>query len=190
MIGIRFHGRGGQGAVVASKILANAYFSQGLFVQSFPSFGMERKGAAVAAYVRLDAEPIVERGEIEHPDIIIVLDKTLIEKVDVTKGLKPGGLILMNDTAQTSNSKINGDYRIAVVDANRIAAKHGLGAKVAPIINTVILGAFARVAGDLNLSNLVAAIQKGVPIKPEQNVAAAKAAYDHVSWISGESHAI
>ena len=190
MIGIRFHGRGGQGAVVASKILANAYFSQGLYVQSFPSFGMERKGAAVAAFVRLDTEPIIERGEIEHPAVAIVLDATLTDMVDVTSGLKPGGLILINDTKQDPNLKIKGDYRLAAVDANRIAADHGLGSKTAPIVNTVILGAFAKIAGDLDLNNLIAAIQKSVPVKPEQNMAAAKAAYNHVFWISGETDGI
>ena len=76
MVGIRFYGRGGQGAVVASKILANAYFKQGLYVQAFPSFGMERKGAAVSAFVRLDTIPIVERGEIKHPSSVIVLDSS------------------------------------------------------------------------------------------------------------------
>ena len=91
MIGIRFHGRGGQGAVLASKILARAYFAQGFYVQSFPSFGMERKGAAVAAFVRVSTNPIVERGEIQNPSIVVVLDSTLLQMVDITKGLEPGG---------------------------------------------------------------------------------------------------
>jgi pyruvate ferredoxin oxidoreductase gamma subunit/2-oxoisovalerate ferredoxin oxidoreductase gamma subunit len=93
MVGIRFHGRGGQGAVVASKILATAYFKQGFCVQAFPSFGMERKGAAVSAFVRLDSIPIVERGEIKHPDVVIVLDSSLMRKVDIVQDAKPGALI-------------------------------------------------------------------------------------------------
>jgi 2-oxoacid:acceptor oxidoreductase gamma subunit (pyruvate/2-ketoisovalerate family) len=92
MVGIRFHGRGGQGAVVASKILAHAYFEQGLYVQAFPSFGMERKGAAVSAFVRLDSIPIVERGEIKNPSAIIVLDSSLLRKVDIVQGAKPDAL--------------------------------------------------------------------------------------------------
>ena len=96
MVGIRFLGRGGQGAVVASKILATAYFKQGFYVQAFPSFGMERKGAVVSAFVRLDRVPIVERGEIQHSDAVIVLDSSLMHKVDVTRGAKPGALILLH----------------------------------------------------------------------------------------------
>jgi 2-oxoacid:acceptor oxidoreductase gamma subunit (pyruvate/2-ketoisovalerate family) len=86
MVGIRFYGRGGQGAVVASKILANAYFKRGFYLQAFPSFGMERKGAAVSAFVRLDNIPILERWEIKHPSSIIVLDSSLLHKMDIAQG--------------------------------------------------------------------------------------------------------
>ena len=190
MVGIRFHGRGGQGAVVASKILANAYFQQGLYVQAFPSFGMERKGAAVSAFVRLDSDPIVERGEIEHPDVIIVLDHSLLHKVDVVQGAKPGAQILLNCRDYENRFPIKGPFRVAGVDAVKIALQHELGSKMAPIINTVILGAFARLAGDLALSNLLAAIEKGVPVNPQQNMAAAAAAYEAVFKIAGDVDAI
>jgi 2-oxoacid:acceptor oxidoreductase gamma subunit (pyruvate/2-ketoisovalerate family) len=189
MIGIRFHGRGGQGAVVASKILANAYFKQGFYVQAFPSFGMERKGAAVSAFVRLDSLPIVERGEIKHPDAVIVLDSSLMRKVDVVQGAKPGALILLNCREHESQISIEGSFRVAGVDAAKIALKHGLGSKTAPIINTVIIGAFARLAGDLELSNLLEAIETGVPVNPEQNMAAAEEAYQAVFRISGDLNA-
>lgn len=186
MVGIRFHGRGGQGAVVASKILAHAYFKQGLYVQAFPSFGMERKGAAVSAFVRLDSDPIVERGEIKSPNVVIVLDSSLLGKVDVTHGAKSDALILLNCRENENQNPFKGRFRVAGVDAVKIALQHELGSKMAPNINTIILGAYARVSGDLALSNLLAAIEKGVPVKPEQNMAAAEAAYRAVFRISGD----
>jgi 2-oxoacid:acceptor oxidoreductase gamma subunit (pyruvate/2-ketoisovalerate family) len=189
MVGIRFHGRGGQGAVVASKILAHAYFKQGLYVQAFPSFGMERKGAAVSAFVRLDSVPIVERGDIKNPAAVIVLDSSLLRKVDVTQGAKPDALILLNCRENENQNPINGSFRVAGVDAVKIALQHGLGSKTAPIINTVILGAYARVSGDLALANLLEAIEKGVPVNQKQNMAAAEAAYQAVFRISGDVNA-
>jgi len=189
MIGIRIHGRGGQGAVVASKILAKAYYKQGLYVQAFPSFGMERKGAAVSAFIRLDSVPIVERGEIKHPDVIIVLDYSLLDKVDVTQGAKPGALILLNCKDHEKQNPIKGSFRVAGVDAVKIALEYGLGSKMSPIINTVIVGAYARLSGDLILSNLLAAIETGAPVNPKQNMAAAEAAYQAVFKISGDVNA-
>jgi 2-oxoisovalerate/pyruvate ferredoxin oxidoreductase gamma subunit len=185
MTGIRFDGRGGQGAVVASKILANAYFKQDFYVQAFPSFGMERKGAAVSAFVRLDSLPIVERGEIKHPDAVIVLDSSLLRKVDMAQSAKPGALILLNCREHEKQIIMEGSFRVAGVDASEIALKYGLGSKTAPIINTIIIGAFARLAGDLELSNLLDAIETGVPVNPEQNMAAAEAAYHALFRISG-----
>jgi len=189
MIGIRFHGRGGQGAVVASKILAHAYFKQGFYVQAFPSFGMERKGAAVSAFVRLDDAPIVERGEIRNPSAIIVLDSSLLRKVDVAHGAKPDALILLNWRENDNQNPVNGPFRVAGVDAVKIALQHGLGSKTAPIINTVILGAYARVSGDLALANLLEAIEMGVPVNKKENMAAAEAAYQSVFRISGDVNA-
>ncbi|MDD5170974.1 MAG: 2-oxoacid:acceptor oxidoreductase family protein [Syntrophales bacterium] len=186
MVGIRFHGRGGQGAVVASKILANAYFRQGLYVQAFPSFGMERKGAAVSAFVRLDSLPIVERGEIKHPDAVIVLDHSLLRKVDIAQGANPGAQILLNCGDHENQVSIKGPFRLAGVDATKIALQYGLGSKMAPIINTMIIGAYARLAGDLTLANLLAAVETGVPDNPKQNIAAAEAAYQAVFRISGD----
>jgi len=189
MIGIRFHGRGGQGAVVASKILANAYFKQGFYVQAFPSFGMERKGAAVSAFVRLDSLPIVERGEIKHPDAVIVIDSSLLHKVNIAQGAKPGALILLNCKEHENQTSIEGSFRVAGVDAAKIALKYGLGSMTAPIINTVIIGAFARLVGDLDLSNLLEAIETGVPVNPKQNMLAAEEAYQAVFRISGDFNA-
>ena len=189
MIGIRFHGRGGQGAVVASKILAKAYFSEGFYVQAFPSFGMERKGAAVAAYVRVNNAPVEERGEIKKPSAVIVLDPTLLQMVDVTDGLAPGGLIVLNYPENGQRPPIDESFRLACVDAGRIAVEHGLGSRMSPIVNTVILGAFAKTVSNLKIENLVEAVKLGVPVKPEKNAEAARTANNAVRWITGERHA-
>jgi 2-oxoisovalerate/pyruvate ferredoxin oxidoreductase gamma subunit len=95
MIEIRMHGRGGQGAVIACKILANALFREGKFAQSFPAFGVERRGAPVMAFTRIDDKPIHLRTQIYEPDHLIILDASLLQTIDVTVGLKPGGKILI-----------------------------------------------------------------------------------------------
>lgn len=175
--------------MLASKILASAYFAQGYHVQSFPFFGMERKGAAVAAFVRVAKRPIVERGEVRNPSMVVVLDSTLLQMVDITKGVESGGAILLDAAVQDAGLLPGGSFRIATVDARSIALEYGLGNKIAPIVNTVILGAFAKVADNLDLEHLLAAIKASVPFNPEQNAAAARAAYAKVRWIDGQQAA-
>ncbi len=99
MIEIRFHGRGGQGTVVATILLAKAFFQAGWQVQTFPFFGVERRGAPVEAYVRVASEKILLRTNVSTPDHVAVQDPTLFANIDVTKGLKPGGLILLNSSS-------------------------------------------------------------------------------------------
>ncbi len=175
MIEIRIHGRGGQGAVIASQILAEAGFLQGLHVQAFPSFGSERRGAPVAAFVRLGEEPILVRTEIYEPDGLVVLDESLITLglVDVTHGLRPGGWILINSAHGPEAFADLGEFRIATVPASKIAVEHHLGSLTAPIVNTAICGAVAAFTGIVGLDSLAEAIRRHVPIKPEENVAAA-----------------
>ena len=180
MIEIRIHGRGGQGAVIASKLLASAFFKEGKYVQSFPTFGVERRGAPVAAFVRVDDEPILVRSQIYEPDHIIVLDPTLIEAVDVTHGLKSGGWVLINTTQDPEKFSELGPFRIATVDASGIATRHRLGSKTHPIVNTAILGAFARITGFVKLESILEAIQEEIPIAPDRNVKAAREAYELV----------
>ena len=96
MIEIRFHGRGGQGAVLASEMLAQAAFLDGKVPQSFPFFGVERRGAPVTAYARIDEKLISVRTSITAPDIVVVLDPGLLKTQPVADGLKPGGLVLVN----------------------------------------------------------------------------------------------
>ena len=180
MIEIRIHGRGGQGAVIASEVLADAAFREGKYVQAFPAFGVERRGAPVVAFTRISDSPIRIRCQIYTPDHILVLDPTLIEAVNVTQGLKEGGWILVNSPQPPHELGLPPRYRVATVDANAIAVRHRLGTRTAPIVNTAILGAFARVTGIVGLEAVLEAIQEFVPTKPKDNVAAAKEAYESV----------
>lgn len=181
----RIHGRGGQGAVIASKLLAAAFFHEGKSVQSFPAFGVERRGAPVTAFLRVAQEPILLRCEITEPDDLIVLDPTLVEAVDVTAGLKPGGCVLINsDRDPESYAQLAKRFEVVTVDAGTIARKYGLGSKTQPIVNTAILGAFASALGLVGLEAVCEAIVQEVPIQPEANVQAAREAAAAVKRVS------
>jgi len=174
---LRIHGRGGQGAVIASKLLAAALFKEEQFVQSFPAFGVERRGAPVAAFLRFSSGPILLRCEVTTPDDLIVLDPTLIGAVDVTAGLKDGGLILLNsERGAQGYPKLTARFRVVCVDASGVAARHGLGSRTQPIVNTAILGAFATASGLLSLTSVCEAITEEVPFQADANVAAAREA--------------
>lgn len=174
---LRFHGRGGQGAVIASKLLASALFLEGKSVQSFPAFGVERRGAPVAAFLRFSEGPILLRCEITAPDDLIVLDPTLIQAIDVTAGLKTGGSILINSDRQPEDyPNLIGRFRVGTVDASTIARRHGLGSRTQPIVNTAILGAFPTFLPLVGLESICRAIADEVPVRREENVAAAREA--------------
>jgi 2-oxoacid:acceptor oxidoreductase gamma subunit (pyruvate/2-ketoisovalerate family) len=180
MIEIRMHGRGGQGAVIAAKIFASAIFKEGKFAQSFPSFGVERRGAPVLAFTRVDDKPVRLRTAIYEPDHIIILDATLIKLTNVFSGLKDGGTIIVNSPSPISLFNFPGEYSAVGVDAAGIAVKHNLGTKSIPIVNTSILGAFAKFTGVVGIDAVIEAIREGVPIKRDENAAAALEAYEAV----------
>lgn len=174
---LRIHGRGGQGAVIASKLLASALFLEGRSVQSFPAFGVERRGAPVTAFLRFSEETILLRCEISAPDDLIVLDPTLIHAIDVTAGLKEGGRILINsDLPPAGYPDLVKRFRVATVDAGTIAQAHRLGSKTQPIVNTAILGACAASLGYVSIDSVCRAIRDEIPVRPEDNVAAAREA--------------
>lgn len=178
---LRFHGRGGQGAVIASKVLAVALFREGHWVQSFPVFGVERRGAPVAAFLRVAREAIRLRCEVKSPDDVIVLDPTLMSAIDVTAGLKPGGNILINtDAAPETFTKLTDRFRVSTVDATAIAVKHGLGSRTQPIVNTAILGAFAAASMLVGVDSVCGAIEDEVPFRMEANIEAAREAAEAV----------
>mgnify|MGYP005838905103 CR=1 FL=1 len=180
MIEIRIQGRGGQGAVVASKVMASAFFKQGKWVQAFPSFGAERRGAPVAAYTRVDDREITLRCSVRNPNHLIVLDENLTRNADIAQGLKDGGWIVINSEKDPKEFSFPPQFHVATVDASGIAIRHGLGSKGTPIVSTVVLGAFARATGLLKLSKVLEAIRENVPVSINQNVAGAKEAYQRV----------
>jgi 2-oxoacid:acceptor oxidoreductase gamma subunit (pyruvate/2-ketoisovalerate family) len=174
---IRFHGRGGQGAVSASNILANSAFIEGKYVQSFLLIGAERRGAPIMAYTRIDGKPIRNRSQIYFPDYVIVLDSDLVEVVDVASGIKLSGMILINSDKKSDEFNCRADIKVVSIDVTSIALKYKLGNPTAPIVNTAILGAFARVSGEVGLESLLATIMEYAPAKPKENALAAEEAY-------------
>ncbi len=174
---LRIHGRGGQGAVIASKVLASALFREGSSVQSFPAFGVERRGAPVTAFLRFSQGPILLRCEITSPHDLIILDQSLIKAVDVTQGLQPGGTILINSERDPENyAALAQQFRVSLVDASSVARKFGLGSKTQPIVNTAILGAFAADSGLVSLDAICEAIAEAIPGKADLNIQAAREA--------------
>jgi pyruvate ferredoxin oxidoreductase gamma subunit/2-oxoisovalerate ferredoxin oxidoreductase gamma subunit len=184
MISIRFHGRGGQGAVIASKLLAAAAFRDGWHVQAFPSFGAERSGAPVAAFLRLDHSRITTHYQVYEPDHVVVLDPVLLRTVDVTAGLQPGGWVIVNSPLAPIAMRLPEAFNVATCDAKGIALRLHLGSRTTPIVNTPMAGAFAAVTSLVTLESLVQAIPDVVPIEPEANAAAARAAFDAVQVLS------
>ncbi|MBW7995507.1 MAG: pyruvate ferredoxin oxidoreductase [Candidatus Glassbacteria bacterium] len=178
MTEIRIHGRGGQGAVAAAHVLAISLFAEGKWVQAFPHFGVERRGAPVAAFVRFDTDPIELRCHIYHPDYVIVLDPTLCDTGAVTEGLAPGASVLLNSDADPVELEKFKEYRIATVDASSIAIGHKLGSPASPIVNTAILGAFARFSELVSLESLIESIGKLIKRKTESNIAAVRESYE------------
>ncbi|MDI7259470.1 MAG: 2-oxoacid:acceptor oxidoreductase family protein [Thermodesulfobacteriota bacterium] len=180
MFEIRFHGRGGQGAVVASIVLASAFFKEGKCVQAFPSFGAERRGAPVVAFTRISDQEIRERFGIYKPDCVIILDSSLTQRKDITSGLKEGHWIIINSDKKPEEYADLGPYRVATLDANSISLKYGLGSSAVPIVNTTILGAFSKVTQTVKIESVLHAVRENAPSKPENNANAAREAYDLV----------
>jgi 2-oxoacid:acceptor oxidoreductase gamma subunit (pyruvate/2-ketoisovalerate family)/2-oxoacid:acceptor oxidoreductase delta subunit (pyruvate/2-ketoisovalerate family) len=178
LIEIRFHGRGGQGAVTGVRILASAVHLGGKYAQAIPQYGTERRGAPVVAFCRIDDEYIKARDLVHEPDIIVVLDPTLSRSVDVASGLKMGGLAIVNSAGSYRDAGLSGNFKVATVDATSIALET-LGR---PITNTAILGAFAKATGLVDMENLEEAVREEFPPRiVESNVLAMRKAYEGVT---------
>lgn len=174
MIEIRFHGRGGQGAVTAAEILAKAAFEDGKYCQAFPFFGAERKGAPVMAFSRIADDPIRRRYQVYNPDYVIVLDETLLEAVDVLSGLKENGKVIINSK---NDSNVGKGVESFNIDATGIALEI-LGV---PIVNTVMLGAFAGATGVVSVDSLIKVTKETFPGKiGEKNAKAVQIAYEKI----------
>ena len=177
---IRIHGRGGQGAVTAAQLLAHAAFLEGKWVQAFPYFGAERRGAPVKAFARISDEPILVHSQVYNPDYIVVLAPKLQEVVDVTEGLKKDGLILINTRKKPEEVDLK-NWRIATVDATGIALELNLLVAGQPVVNTSILGAFAKATGEVKLESVLKVIRETWSGSiGERNAKAAELAYERL----------
>ena len=175
--------------MIAAKILADAFFREGKHVQSFPAFGVERRGAPVTAFTRVDDSPIFLRCNIYEPDIVIVLDPTLIHEAGVTGGLKSDGMVIINMNPEKFDAAEFKDLAVASVDATDIAVRRGLGTNTNPIVNTAILGAFARATKLVGIESVAESIRGGVPKDAEENAEAAREAYDKTHMLNeAEKH--
>ena len=177
LIEIRWHGRGGQGAVTSAELLARAAIDEGHYAQAFPSFGPERRGAPVLAFVRISSDkPILIRAEITEPDVVVVLDPGLLPIVNVTSGLKASGIVVVNTKKQAEQirQEFGINWSLATVDATKIA-KELLGV---PITNTTMVGALLKAAGVVRLESLFEPLQHRFGRLAERNINAMKRAYE------------
>ncbi len=154
LVEVRWHGRGGQGAVTAGKVLAEAALDAGLYFQAFPEYGPERMGAPIQAFTRISDHPVDLHCQIEEPDVVVVLDSTLLGTVKVTEGLKPDGILLVNTSASPAEIREQLNLhtgRVFTVDASRIAIET-LGRE---ITNTPMLGALVKATGLFDVEAIV-----------------------------------
>ena len=158
---IRWHGRGGQGAITAAKIVAQAAYLKGYRgVTAAPSFGAERRGAPVSASTRISLQPIMVISQVEKPDLVMVLDQTLLKYPEVTSGLSREGWLVVNSRQHPKELDIKADFNIATADATRICNELGLIVAGLTIVNTAILGAFVRATEVVDMASIKRAIRK------------------------------
>ncbi len=177
LVEIRWHGRGGQGAVTSAELLARAAISEGKYAQAFPSFGPERRGAPVLAFVRIDSQqPIRVRAEIKEPDVIVVLDPGLLKIMKVTSGLKANGMVVINTRKQAEELREEFDihWPLATVNAT-VIARELLGV---PIVNTTMVGALLKATGVVELESLLEPLKDRFGRLAERNINAMKKAYE------------
>jgi len=175
MIEIRFHGRGGQGAVTSAELLALAAIYEGKYAQAFPSFGPERRGAPVVAFCRISDQPIRIRANIYEPNIVVVLDASLLKIVNVAAGLKPDGIIVTTskDSPEHVKEMLKVKNKIGVVDASKIALEI-LGL---PITNTTMLGSIVRASGLVQKESFIPPFKERFGRIAEKNISAFERAY-------------
>jgi len=177
LVEVRWHGRGGQGAVTAAELLAHAAIEEGLYAQAMPSFGAERRGAPVQAFNRISDRPIRTRGSIKEPDVVVVIDETLLSLEEVVEGIKPTGVFIASTPLGPGElkAKLGLKCRVATVDALKVA-REVLGAS---ITNTPMLGALIKVTGLVKLETVLGKVEErfGPKLGP-LNVKAVRRAYE------------
>ena len=176
LIEIRWHGRGGQGAVTSAEILARAAIDEGKYAQAFPAFGAERRGAPVLAFDRVSGKaPIRVRAEVTEPNVVVVLDAGLLKVVNVTAGLKQKGVLIINTREKLEDiaAKFGNKWRLAVIDATKIA-RELLGV---PIVNTTMLGAVLKATGLVKPEALHEPLKQRFGRLAERNISAMERAF-------------
>jgi 2-oxoacid:acceptor oxidoreductase gamma subunit (pyruvate/2-ketoisovalerate family) len=182
LVEIVFHGRGGQGAVTAANLLVAAALNDGnKGVQAFPFFGAERRGAPVRAFARISGDEIHLRSEIYIPDIVIVLDESIMDIVDVLKGLKKDGKILINTTKKPMDFNFFKKFGVATIDATGVALKNEILVGGIPVVNTPILGAVPKILDKVTLKSIQDIVRgKWKGDLAQRNIKATQQAYDNV----------
>lgn len=182
LIEICIHGRGGQGSVTAANLLVAAALNDGnKGVQAFPFFGAERRGAPVKAFARISDEKIYLRSEVYYPEMVIILDESIMELVDALKGLKKNGRILINTTKGPDDFNFSKKYNVATVDATGIAIKNDILVGGIPVVNTPILGAVPKILDRITLESIQETVKnKWKGELADKNVKATQDAYDSV----------
>ncbi len=175
---VRWHGRGGQGAVTSTELIALAAINKEKYAQSFPSFGPERRGAPVQAFLRVGDEPIRVRSEIADPDVVVVLNPDLFASVNVTSGLKENGILVINTRKSLEEVKATygKEHRVAIVNAMKIA-RESIGL---PITNTTMIGALLKVSGLVDLDDMIGPLEHRFGKVAEKNITAMKRAYEEI----------
>jgi pyruvate ferredoxin oxidoreductase gamma subunit len=181
MIEIRFHGRGGQGSVTCAELLALAAIGEGKYAQAFPSFGPERRGAPVVAFCRIGDQPIRIRANVYEPDIVLVLDPTLLKIVNVAAGMKPNGILITTskDSPEKVKELLKIKNRVAVVDAIKIAMEV-LGV---PITNTTMLGSLVKASKLVKKESFILPLKERFGRIAEKNITAFERAYQETILI-------
>ncbi|MHB1393035.1 MAG: 2-oxoacid:acceptor oxidoreductase family protein [Clostridia bacterium] len=175
---IRMHGRGGLGAVKATEALVYAAVMDGKYGNSIPFFGFERQGAPVTAFLRINDEPIRPKNRVYNPDIVIVLDPTIMNAVDVFEGMKEDSTIILNTAQDISSLNIPAKVKkVAAIDATKIA----LDLLGRPITNTVMLGAFVKASGLVSLDRVLEKIEE---LWGEKNREAAIKGFEEVKIVT------
>lgn len=158
---IRWHGRGGQGAVTAARIVAEAAFIKGYSgVTATPSFGAERRGVPVSAATRISHQPIRVLSQVVEPDIVVVLDQTLLAYKDVLDGLRSGGWLIVNSNHRPQDVGLNGKYNIATADVTTICRELGLIVAGITLVNIAILGAFILVTELVDMGSVTEVLKE------------------------------
>ena len=177
---IRWHGRGGQGAVTAAKIVAQAaYFKGYQGATAAPSFGAERRGVPVSALTRVSTEEIAVVSQVEKPTAVVVLDQSLLKYQEVTSGLGKGGWLVVNSWLHPKELNIKGDFNIATADATKVCRELGLMVGGLPMVNTAMLGAIARTTQIVDIPSIEKVIKERFSNSAvEVNLAAIEKTYE------------